>query len=355
MAVYIKEASAISPQNTFGTAGFPEEAIGYTDVNMLRCVEPVYRDFIDPMVARRMSRIVKMGVCCAMKCLRDSGTEVPDGIIAGTGLGCLEDTEKFLGSIYANEEKLLNPTPFIQSTHNTVAGAIALAIKCHNYNATYTHRGFSFESAFEDAKLQLADNPKLKILAGGFDEITPGSYEITRRMGLWKNHPVSNLALAHYGTRGSLPGEGVAFFMLGGERSAGDWAAVRSIETFYKPNGQTGMEERVSEFLASCGLKTGKPDLIIYGKNGDVTGDRYYDHLINGLMKGIPYVSYKHLCGEYDTSSSFALWLAALMIREQRIPAYLETGKNIPAALNHVLIYNHLRGVNHSLYFLERC
>ena len=72
-------------------------------------------------------------------------------LLPDTGLGCLEDTEKFLSSIYTNEEKLLNPTPFIQSTHNTVAGAIALAIKCHGYNATYTHRGFSFESALEDA------------------------------------------------------------------------------------------------------------------------------------------------------------------------------------------------------------
>ncbi len=355
MAVYIKEASAISPQNTFSARMLPEEAATYTDVNMLRCIEPVYRDFIDPMVARRMSRIVKMGVCCAMKCLRDSGIEMPDAIIAGTGLGCLEDTEKFLGSIYANEEKLLNPTPFIQSTHNTVAGAIALAIKCHNYNATYTHRGFSFESAMRDALLQLAENPGLKILGGGFDEVTPGSYEITRRMGLWKNHPVSNMALAQYNTRGSLPGEGVAFFMLGGEKSTGDLAVIKSMDTFNKPNSQADLEKRISKFLEECGLKTGKPDLVIYGKNGDTTGDKYYNLLINGLMKDIPYVSYKHLCGEYDTSSSFALWLAAMMIREQRIPAYLEAGKNLPGELNHVLIYNHLRGVNHSLYFLERC
>ncbi|MFO7370847.1 MAG: beta-ketoacyl synthase chain length factor [Bacteroidales bacterium] len=355
MAVYIKEASAISPQNTFGSKVLPAEVTAYTGVNMLRCIEPVYRDFIDPMVSRRMSRIVKMGVCCAMKCLRDSGIDVPDAIIAGTGLGCLEDTEKFLGSIYANEEKLLNPTPFIQSTHNTVAGAIALAIKCHNYNATYTHRGFSFESALEDALLHLAENPGLKILTGGFDEVTPGSYEITRRMGLWKNHPVSNMDLGRYHTRGSMPGEGVAFFMLSGEKSTGDWAAIRSLNTFCKPSGKADVAERISNFIAECELKTGKPDLVIYGKNGDTSGDGYYDYLINGPMKDIPHVSYKNLCGEYDTSASFALWLAALMIREQRIPSYLEAGKNLPVELNHVLIYNHLRGVNHSLYLLERC
>ena len=107
-----------------------------------------------------MSRIVKMGVFAALSCLRNAEVEIPDAIIAGTGLGCLEDTEKFLGSMYTSEEKLLNPTPFIQSTHNTVAGAIALAIKCHGYNATYTHRGFSFESALIDALMQIHDKSR---------------------------------------------------------------------------------------------------------------------------------------------------------------------------------------------------
>ena len=91
---------------------------------------------------------------------------MPDAVIAGTGLGCLEDTEKFLGSIYTLQEHLLNPTPFINSTHNTIAGAIALAIKCHGYNATYTHRGFSFESALLDALMLASENPEAAILAG---------------------------------------------------------------------------------------------------------------------------------------------------------------------------------------------
>ena len=74
MAAYIKGASAIlSPQKTFGSRVLPAEVTAYTGVNMLKCIEPVYRDFIDPMVARRMSRIVKMGVCSALKCMRDTG------------------------------------------------------------------------------------------------------------------------------------------------------------------------------------------------------------------------------------------------------------------------------------------
>jgi len=141
---------------------------------------------------------------------------MPDAIITGSGLGCLDDTEKFLTSIHNNEERLLNPTPFIQSTHNTVAGAIALAIKCHAYNATYTQRGFSFESALEDALLQIDENQSRNILVGGFDEITETSYSLTSRLGLWKNHMVDSSKLYEYNTRGSLPGEGGAFFMIRG-------------------------------------------------------------------------------------------------------------------------------------------
>jgi 3-oxoacyl-[acyl-carrier-protein] synthase II len=355
MAAYIKGAAILSPQKTFGEHGFPDDAMVYTNVNYLKCIEPVYRDFIDPMVSRRMSRIVKMGVCAALKCLRDSGVEMPDAIITGTGLGCLEDTEKFLGSIFANGEKLLNPTPFIQSTHNTVAGAIALAIKCHNYNATYTHRGFSFENALEDALLQLAQNPGYDILAGGFDELTVNSYAITKRLGLWKNHPVNNLELKNYHTRGGLPGEGIAFFMLSGEKSVSDMAVLKSVKTFYRPKNQLDIEEHISQFLVDAGLTTKDIDLVFLGINGNVAADSVYYKLMENSMKEIPSAYFKHLCGEYDTSSSFAMWLAAMAIKQQQVPAYIQLGDNLPHGINNVLIYNHLRGVNHALYLLERC
>jgi|WetSurSiteA1Bulk_404760.scaffolds.fasta_scaffold00095_13 3-oxoacyl-[acyl-carrier-protein] synthase II len=355
MAAYIKGAAVISPQKTFGDQGFPEEIVGYHQVSNLKCIEPVYRDFIDPMVARRMSRIVKMGVCSALQCMRDTGISMPDAIIAGTGLGCLEDTEKFLASVYTNDEKLLNPTPFIQSTHNTLAGAIALAVKCHNYNATYTHRGFSFEGALTDAFLHLEENPQLNILAGSFDELTTHSYQITSRLGLWKNHPVNSLELMHDRSRGSLPGEGVAFFMLSGKNSPTDLALLKSVETFYKPGNYKAIEQRIDHFLAGQGLKPVDIDLVITGINGDTTRDQVYHQLMDRMLKGRPFTCFKNLCGEYDTSSSFALWLAAMILKTQRIPEAIQPGDPIPGEINRILIYNHLRGNNHVLYLIERC
>lgn len=355
MTAYIKGATIISPQKTFGERALPEEIMAYEQVYYLQCIEPPYREFIDPMVARRMSRIVKMGVCCALKCLQDTGLTSPDAILTGTGLGCLEDTGKFLGSIYTSEEKLLNPTPFIQSTHNTVAGAIALAIKCHNYNATYTHRGFSFENALEDALLQLDENPESNMLAGAFDEVTPDSYAITKRLGLWKNHPVSNLGLLNYETRGSLPGEGVAFFILSGVKSKDDMALLRSLSTFYDPENHAEAGRKIDQLLHDQGLATTDIDLVIAGFNGDPAGDRIYRHLMENKLKDSAFACYKNLCGEYDTSSSFALWLAATVLKKQAVPDVIRLSGHMPGHINRILLYNHLRGTNHALYLLERC
>ena len=338
MAAYIKGASVISPQKTFTEPGFLNEIIDYTGFSRLKCIEPAYRDFLDPMASRRMSRIVRMGVCSALKCIQMSGIQMPDAIIAGSGLGCLEDTEKFLTSIYTQDEKLLNPTPFIQSTHNTVAGAIALAIKCHNYNATYTHRGFSFESALEDALLQLTENDHLNILAGSFDELTETSYNLTKRLGLWKK---------------SIPGEGVAFFMLGGKPGPDDMARLHSVRVFFKPNIDE-ISSTINQFLEENGKKPETIDLVLFGISGDSHTDNVYHHLMQGTFRHNSWLSFKHLCGEYDTSSSFAMWLASMIVRHQQVP-FAAGGDKLPESINTVLIYNHLRGVNHSLYLLERC
>ena len=66
---------------------------------------------------RRMSRVVKSGVAAGIESLLEFGARAPiDAIITATGLGCIADSEKFLDSLIANEERMLNPTPFIQSS-----------------------------------------------------------------------------------------------------------------------------------------------------------------------------------------------------------------------------------------------
>src|SRR5688572_23405641 len=177
MAIYIRATGNISPQKTFGHSAFLTEGVTHTGTR-LSCVEPDYKTYIDPKLIRRMSRIIKMGVAAAIDTLKESGVAVPDAIVTGTAYGCLEDTGVFLSKMVEQQEELLAPTAFIQSTHNTVGAQIALMLNCTGYNNVFVHRGFSFENALLDAMMLLAEKEATNVLVGGIDEITNYSHQV---------------------------------------------------------------------------------------------------------------------------------------------------------------------------------
>ena len=91
---------------------------------------------------------MKSGVAAGIESLLEFGDRAAvEAVVTATGLGCIADSEKFLDSLIANEERMLNPTPFIQSTFNTVGAQIALLRGLHCYNTTYANRWTSFENA----------------------------------------------------------------------------------------------------------------------------------------------------------------------------------------------------------------
>ena len=165
----------------------------------------------DANMRRRMSRVLKMGVSTGISAVNSSNLAQLDAVITATGLGCLTDSEKFLKSIIESDERLLNPTPFIQSTFNTIGGQIALIKGLNCYNVTYSHRYSSFEAALVDGAMQLeegADN----ILIGGVDEVTPTQINIMERLNCY--------------TPQVRPLEGAYFFILSRERSSTTVAAI---------------------------------------------------------------------------------------------------------------------------------
>ena len=109
------------------------------------------------------------------------GTE-PEAVITATALGCLADTEKFLIEIGDRKETMLNPSPFIYSTFNTVAGQIALVRGIRAYNMTYVNGGCSFNDAMRDAALCIAEGMD-NILVVAYDENTPTAETVMRRIG----------------------------------------------------------------------------------------------------------------------------------------------------------------------------
>jgi 3-oxoacyl-[acyl-carrier-protein] synthase II len=194
MTIYIQGMGNVSPQKTWGDDTSLSSPLSYAG-DKLRCVEPDYNSFVDARQIRRMSRVIRMGTAAAFMAMKEAHVARPDGIITATGYGCLEDTGIFLSKMTGNEEAALNPTPFIQSTHNSIGSQIALLVQCQGYNQTYTHGAFSFENAILDAMLQLSEEPQRSLLAGGIDEITPLSHQIQSRFGIFRQQSGNSLQL----------------------------------------------------------------------------------------------------------------------------------------------------------------
>ena len=195
------------------------------------------------VVRRRMSEIVKHGVSVGIECINKVGSENIDAIITATGLGCLADSEKFLKIIIENNEDLLNPTPFIQSTFNTVGGQIALLCKNHSYNMTYTHRGSSLESAILDAVLLIENNEAKNVLVGAFDFNTPTLKEILSKLRLW---------------HGKELGEGAYFFVLSKEKTPNTIAGITIPEFLSEPVSQEELSKKYTNLVYNhykdCGI-----------------------------------------------------------------------------------------------------
>jgi 3-oxoacyl-[acyl-carrier-protein] synthase II len=260
--------------------------------NRLKAMEPDYGQYLDAKQLRRASRIVRMGVAAALHCLREAGQTLPDAIVTGTAYGCLEDTGIFLERLIRQQEEMLSPTSFIQSTHNTVGAQIALLLQCTGYNNTFVHRGFSFESALLDAMLLLAEEEAATVLAGGVDEITTVSHILLQRFGLGRHTPV---------------GEGAFFFLLAGEPSDNDWARLDGLHTFYGPLPEDGFGSLITEFLAARSLSLADIDHVLLG-----TAERPAFFAASRCM------AFKSFCGDYPTASSFALGWAASEVKAKR-------------------------------------
>ena len=348
MRTYIRSASSISPQNTFGDNGFLTDIVEYTGTR-LKSIEPDYKQYIDPKLIRRMSHVIKMGVSAAKDCLDRAGVEMPGAIVTGTAFGCMEDTVNFLTRIVELNEEMLPPTSFIQSTHNTVAAQIALMLQCHGYNNTFVHKGVSFENALIDALMLLKEGEAKNILVGGTEEMIDVSFTVLTRLGLYKRKPISNLDLYKEESKGTIGGEGASFFLLSGKASTNNLAELVGLKTLYRP---TNIEQGISNFLKEHSLNIKDVDLVITGRNGDIKNDKVYNDLEQSIFANSALVNYKHLCGEYPTSSSFALWLAANIIKTGTVPTIVE---NIGTEPKKVLIYNHYQGNYHSLMLLSAC
>lgn len=350
-AVYINSASCISVQDTLNENIF-QNLNAENSKQIIKAIEPNYKEFIPPAMIRRMSKTVKMSSVASHYALKEAGIEQPDAIIIGTGMGCSQDSEKFLKNVIDNQEEFLTPTYFIQSTHNTVAGQIALGLQCHAYNFTYVNTSSSLEFSFLDAKLQINDGEAANVLVGSTDEQTDRTMELYCLNNTIKKETDLPADYLHSTTNGVIWGEGASFFVVGKEKTENSYAKLTDI----KISNRLDLNETsdfIKDFLAKNSLSMQDIDAVILGFSGDADSDVYYTKVMD-LFPDSALLYYKHLSGEFNTASGFSTFIACHILKEQQIPGVMMINPVKKEGVKNVLLYNHLAGSDHSLVLLEK-
>ncbi|WP_209388552.1 beta-ketoacyl synthase N-terminal-like domain-containing protein [Chryseobacterium sp. RR2-3-20] len=350
-AVYINSTACISVQDTLKEDFFknlkPENS-----VQILKAIEPNYKEFIPPAASRRMSKTVKMSSVASQYALKEAGIENPDAIIVGTGMGCSQDSEKFLKNVIENNEEFLTPTYFIQSTHNTVAGQIALGLQCHAYNFTYVNTSSSLEFSFLDAKLQINDGEVNNVLVGSCDEQTDRTMDLYKLNNTIKKEGNLPADFLNSQTEGVIWGEGASFFVVGKEKTETSYAKLEDIQIINELNLEE-TQSFIQDFLAKNNLKNNEIDAVILGFSGDSESDIYYKKA-SELFQNSSLLFFKHLSGEFNTASGFSIFMACQILKNQEIPEVMMINSVNKSEIKNILLYNHLRGKDHSLVLLKK-
>ncbi len=284
---FISAASSIAHQPTFKNDGFSKHITELKPGSQL--LTPNFKEYINPTIIRRMSEILRTAITCSLDCLKQAHIEQPDAIIVGTGLGCLNETEKFLKNIIPNEGELISPTSFIQSTHNTVAGQISIILGNHNYNMTHTQNALSFEHALQDAMLCI-DEGKENILVGGADEHIVILDGIVEELGYKNLHLTS----------------GSSFFILSKTKSEKALVKIIDVTTQFSVSS---IAKTIKLFLNQNKIDVNKIDLVLYSSI-----DEQNVNELKSLFTETKIINYLKYSGIYFTNVAFALHYAVDMI-----------------------------------------
>jgi 3-oxoacyl-(acyl-carrier-protein) synthase len=350
---FINGASCISVQPSF-TEEFPSYSIENKENNILYAIEPAYKEYIPPASIRRMAKGVKMGIVAGIHALKQAQISSPEAILVGTGMGCVQDSEKFLRGILDNQEQHLTPTAFIQSTHNTVAGQIALNMQCKGMNFTYVNGAVSFESALLEAKMQMEQNLLKNVLVGGVDEHSPHTLYLYELANIIKDKGSLPQSILSPKTQGVRFGEGATFFALSNYCNESTFAELIEV-SFLNRMDINEIPTFINHFLHQQGITINDISMVISGRN-DNKDDIPYFKAFENLFSSIPILIYKHLTGEFLTASAIGLWIACNALKKGTVPQSLNilTQKEVNAPIQYILLYNQYLGKEHSLILLRK-
>ena len=228
----------------------------------------------------------------------------------------------------------------MQSTHNTISSLVAIQTKNYNYNATYAHKGISFESALNDAWLQFSLGKIQSALVGCHDEMTETFHSIMKKGGV----------MGHDEER---CGE-VAVSVVLSRHPDNHLCRLTGLKLLHQPT-MDALKGALATLLREAGKSLSDIDYILTGISGDHKSDAAYQAEAKALFGDKPLLKYKHLFGENFTASGLGFYVAAQCLGAGRVPAHLfvdasQVTDKHPAS---ILLFNRSDGKDYTFTLLE--
>lgn len=349
MSIYIDKAAQISIQQPLCNEWFSNPSMP-TD-RLCKFVRPDFKQYISPAISRRMGTALKCTLSSASACVSEEKRSELDGILTGTGLGSIENTENFLLAMLEGEEGL-SPSNFMQSTHNTLGSQVAIAFKCHGYNITYAHRGTSFDSALMNAVVKFQLNEYKTALVNGVDEMTEKYFQLFDQIGYWKDRNVTIEDVRNATSPGTFAGENSVSLLLTTQPSEQPLCELCDTQLFYRPSDQQ-LKTCVEKLCRASNIN--RIDAIVIGNNGDKENDTEYRRLAQLLTPSAKQIIYKHLFGESFTMSGLGIYVAATCLKEKCVPAHITMDNKALENPQTILVLNHFKQLDYSITLLKSC
>ncbi len=255
---------------------------------------------------RRMSHFARLALFTAFEARRDAGLETwPDpvrvGIVFGTGHGPLRVAFDFQDSFIDGGDKCASPTSFANSVHNAPASQISIAMGLQGPCQTITTLDQTVAGTLMTALDWLRHDEVDYVLAAVGDEYCPMSgYAHALAAGPRAfTPPIRPFDLD---TCTSLPGEGVAAFLLGRPGQPGKYGALHSVLLGSGPQEV----ERQRDVMRSL-------QAVLLAADGQRRNDPAYRAAV---PSGVPVAAHAGLYGSLAVSGGFETLIGCLSLAD---------------------------------------
>lgn len=266
--------------------------------------------FVSKRATRRIDHFSRLALLGSHLAMQDAGElETTDrerlGIIIATGYGPTRTTFAFLDSVMDDGDICASPTHFSNSVHNAAAAHVAIQLKAGGPNLTVSQFEMSVPSALLAARQWLAEGRVDKILFGAVDEYCSVlGYCWERFFHASTSQPMRPLDLLQQSAR---VGEGAAFFVL-----------TQDTCSRYGFIDEVGLERPESVLPQADGST-----IFLLGADGHSCCGANYRRVLPAQAR---VAAYAPVYGSFPVGQSFDLAVAALALRDGRLPLVPDSG-----------------------------